>query len=148
MYFLVPYGMQEAQSSIIFVMCFLLNSSNTSHLQNFHYSLLGPKLLLIMPELIKIHKLLCVLPLTQLHISGFGSASYLLPSIPLQSGMTCGSHMLMSPVIPSNHAFTPGLVQTTLGILKQSPIKSLAIFMVSLKPSQWLTLLGNSICLS
>ena len=143
MYFSVPYVAQEARSSIGFVTCFLLKSSNTSHLRNFHYSLLGPKLLPIMPELIKIHELFCVLPLTRLHISGFGTASYLPPSIPLRSGMTCSSCMLASLVISSDHAFAPGLVRTTLGILKQSPIKSLAIFMVSLRPSQWSTLLGQ-----
>ena len=109
MYFLVPYVAQEAQSSIGFVTRFLLKSSNTSHLWNFHYSLLGPELLPIMPELIKIHELFCVLPLTRFHISGFGMVSYLPPSIPL-SGMTCSSHMLASLVISSNHAFAPGLV--------------------------------------
>src|ERR1700761_362745 len=143
MYFSVPYVAQEARSSIGFVTCFLLKSSNTSHLRDFHYSILGFELLPIMPELIKLHELFCVLPLTRLHISGYGTASYLPPSIPLWSGMTCSSRMLASLVISSDHAFAPGLVRTTLSILKQSPIKSLAIFMVSLKPSQWSTLLGQ-----
>ncbi|KAF8263030.1 hypothetical protein EI94DRAFT_1704317 [Lactarius quietus] len=134
---------QEARRTIGFVTRFLLNSSNTSHLRTFHYSLSGSNLLLIMPELIKIQELYCDLPLTRLHISGFGSASYVPPSIPLRSGRTCGSRTLTSLVISSDHAFTPGSVRTTLGILNQSPLKSLVIFMVSLTPSQWSTLFGQ-----
>ena len=143
MYFSIPHDSQEARSAIGFVTRFLLNSSNTSSLRSFHCSLLYPDLLPIMPELIKMQDLFCVLPLARLHISGFGWASHLPPSIPLRSGMTYGSRTLSSLVLSSDHAFTPGLVRTTLGILKQSPIKSLAILMVSLKPSHWSTLLGQ-----
>jgi hypothetical protein len=142
MSFVVPYVTKEAQSSIGFVTRFLLNPSNTSHLQRFHY-FLGPKLLLIMPELVKFHESFCALPLTCLHISGFGMASCLSLSLPLRCGITCTSCTLESLVISSNHSFTPNLMQTTLGILKQSPIKSLRISMVFLKPSQWSTLFGQ-----
>jgi hypothetical protein len=143
MYFSIPYGAQEARRTIEFVTRFLLNSSNTSHLRTLHYSLSGSDPLPIMPELIKIQELSCDLPLTRLHISGFGSASYIPPSIPLRSGSTCGSRTLTSLVISSDHAFAPGLVRTTLGILNHSPLKRLAIFMVSLTPSQWSTLFGR-----
>ncbi|KAH9030032.1 hypothetical protein EDB85DRAFT_1891765 [Lactarius pseudohatsudake] len=37
----------------------------------------------------------------------------------------------------------PSLVQTMMGILNQSPIRHLVIYMVSLNRSQWLTLLGQ-----
>ncbi len=96
-----------------------------------------------MSELIKLQGLYCVLPLMQLYISGYGSAAYLPPSITLQSGMSCGSHMLMSLYISSDLPFAPSLVRTTMGILKHSPIKHLSIYMVSLNCSQWSTLLGQ-----
>ena len=143
MYFSIPYDLQEALSAIGFVTRFLLNSSNTSRLRSFHCSLLYLDLLPIMPELIKMQDLFCVLPLTRLHISGFGCASHLPPSIPLRNGITCCSRTLTSLVISSEHVFAPGLVRTTLGILKRSPIRNLAILMVSLKPSHWSTLLGQ-----
>jgi hypothetical protein len=143
MFFSVPYVAEEARSSIGFVTRFLLNSSNASHLRNFHYIFLGPKLLPIMPELVKFHESFCALPLTRLHISGVSMASHLSPSLPLRRGIICTSRTLASLVISSDHAFAPGLMRTTLGLLKESPIKSLMIFMVSLKPSQWSTLLGQ-----
>ena len=143
MYFSIPYDSQEARNAIGFVTRFLLNPSNTSCLRNFHCSLLYPDLLPIMPELIKMQDLFRVLPLARLHISGFGWASHLPPSIPLRSGTICGSRTLTSLVISSEHAFAPGLVRTTLGILKRSPIRSLAILMMSLKSSHWSTLLGQ-----
>ncbi|KAH9008745.1 hypothetical protein EDB85DRAFT_1903873 [Lactarius pseudohatsudake] len=96
-----------------------------------------------MSELIKLQDLYCVLPLTQLCISGYGSAAYLPPSITLRSGTSCGSHTLTSLSISSDLAFAPGLVRTTMGILNQSPIRRLVIYMVSLNRSQWSTLLGQ-----
>ena len=142
MFFAVPYVAEEARSSIGFVTCFLLNPSNTSHLRKFHY-FLGPEPLLIMPELVKFHESFCALPLTRLHISGFGMASHLSPSLPPRRGITCTSRTLESLAISSGHAFSPYLMRTTLGILNQSPIKTLTISMVSLKLSQWSTLFGQ-----
>ena len=49
----------------------------------------------------------------------------------------------MSFTISSDYTFAPGLVQTTLSILRCSPIRSLAIYWVLLNPSQWLHLLGK-----
>ena len=142
MYCSIPYDAQEAQSAIGFITRFLLDPSNTSHLRNFHFSL-SSNPLPIMSGLNKIQDILCLLPLTRLYISGFDSASHLPPSIPLRGGISSGSRTLTSLVISSDLAFAPGFVRTTLGILKQSPIKSLAIYMVSLSPSQWSTLLGR-----
>lgn len=142
MYCSIPYDAQEARSAIGFITHFLLDPLNTSHLRNFHFSF-SSNPLPIMNELKKIQDLFCLLPLTQLSISGFGLATYLPPSIPLRSGMSCGSRTLTSLVISSDLAFASGFVRTTLGTLKQSPIKSLSIYMVSLSPSQWSTLLGR-----
>lgn len=141
MYCSIPYGAQEGRSAIGFITRFLLNPQNTTNLQDFHFSLWGSNPLPIMSELTKIQALFCVLPLTRLCISGYGAAAYLPPSLTLRSGMLCGSRTLTSLVISSDHAFVPGLVRTTMGIINQSPIKSLAIYMVSLNPSQWSTLL-------
>jgi hypothetical protein len=143
MYCSIPYGAQERRSAIGFITRFLLDPSNTTNLRDFHFNLGGSNLLPIMSELTKIQDLFCVLPLTQLCISGFGAAAHLPPSLTLRRGMSCGSHTLTSLVISSDHAFAPGLVRTTMGILNQSPIKNLAIYMVSLNPSQWSTLLGQ-----
>lgn len=139
----IPYDAQEARRAIRFITHFLLDPSKTSHLRNFHLSLSSSNLLPIKSELIKIQDLFCVLPLTRLCISGFDSATYIPPSIPLRGGTSCGSRTLTSLSISSDHAFAPGFVKTTLGILKHSPIKSLEIFMVSLSPSQWSALLGQ-----
>ncbi|KAH9166193.1 hypothetical protein EDB89DRAFT_1910847 [Lactarius sanguifluus] len=143
MYCSIPQDAQDALSTIGFATRFLLNPSNASNLRDFHFSLWESDLLPIMSELIKLQDLYCVLPLTQLCISGHGMAAYLPPSITLQSGTSCGSHTLTSLSISSDLAFTPGLVQTTIGILNQSPIKHLVIYMVSLNRSQWSTLLGQ-----
>ncbi|KAH9174095.1 hypothetical protein EDB89DRAFT_1904808 [Lactarius sanguifluus] len=133
MYCSIPYDAQEAQSVIGFLTRFLLDPSNSTNLQSFHFSVWDVDPFPIMSELIKIQGLFCVLPLTRLCISGHGSAAFLPPSITLWSGMSCGSHTLMSLHISSDLAFAPGL----------SPIKNLAIYMVSLNPSQWSTLLGQ-----
>ncbi|KAI9451275.1 hypothetical protein BJY52DRAFT_1226750 [Lactarius psammicola] len=143
MYCSIPDDAQEARSAIGFITRFLLDPSNTSNLRKFHFSLWDHNPLPIMSELIKLQGLYCVLPLTQLCISGYGSAAYLPPSITLRSGTSCGSHMLTSLYISSDLPFAPGLVRTMMGILKQSPIKRLSIYMVSLNCSQWSTLLGQ-----
>ncbi|KAH9030777.1 hypothetical protein EDB85DRAFT_2146507 [Lactarius pseudohatsudake] len=143
MYCSIPYNAQDALSAIGFTTRFLLDPSNASNLRNFHFSLWESDPLPIMSELIKLQDLYCVLPLTQLCISGYGSAAYLPPSITLQSGTSCGSHTLTSLSISSDLAFAPGLVRTTMGILNQSPIRRLVIYMVSLNRSQWSTLLGQ-----
>ncbi|KAI9437479.1 hypothetical protein H4582DRAFT_2057848 [Lactarius indigo] len=143
MYCSIPYDAQEAQSAIGFATCFLLDPSNTSNLRNFHFSLWESDPLPIMSELIKLQDLYCVLPLTLLCISGHSSAAYLPSSITLRSGTSIGSHTLTSLFISSDLAFAPGLVRTTMGILNQSPIRRLAIYMVSLNRSQWSTLLGQ-----
>ncbi|KAH9026543.1 hypothetical protein EDB85DRAFT_1893408 [Lactarius pseudohatsudake] len=111
----------------------------------FHFSIWGVELAPIMSELIKMQGLFCVLlpPLTRLCISGYGSAALLPSSITLRSGMSCGSYTLTSLHISSDLAFRSWLVRTTMGILMQSPIRNLAIYMVSLNPSQWSTLLGQ-----
>ena len=143
MYCSIPDDAQEARSAIGFVTRFLLDPSNTSNLRKFHFSLWDHDPLPIMSELIKLQGLYCVLPLTQLCISGYGSAAYLPPSITLRSGTSCGSHTLTSLYISSDLPFAPGLVRTMMGILEQSPIKRLSIYMVSLNCSQWSTLLGQ-----
>ncbi|KAH9013099.1 hypothetical protein EDB85DRAFT_1899918 [Lactarius pseudohatsudake] len=143
MYCSIPYDAQEARSAIGFLMRFLLDPSNSTNLQSFHFSIWGVDPLPIMSELIKMQGLFCVLPLTRLCISGYGSAALLPSSITLRSGMSCGSYTLTSLHISSDLAFAPGLVRTTMGILMQSPIRNLAIYMVSLNPSQWSTLLGQ-----
>ncbi|KAH8978128.1 hypothetical protein EDB86DRAFT_2837037 [Lactarius hatsudake] len=143
MYCSIPYDAQEARSAIGFLTSFLLDPSNSANLQSFHLSLWGVDPLPMMSELIKIQGLFCVLPLTRLCISGYGSAAFLPPSITLRSGMSCGSRTLTSLHISSDLAFAPGLVRTTMGILMQSPIKNLTIYMVSLNPSQWSTFLGQ-----
>ncbi|KAH9012570.1 hypothetical protein EDB85DRAFT_2158868 [Lactarius pseudohatsudake] len=143
MYCSIPYDAQEARSAIGFLMRFLLDPSNSTNLQSFHFSIWGVDPLPIMSELIKMQGFFCVLPLTRLCISGYGSAALLPSSITLRSGMSCGSYTLTSLHISSDLAFAPGLVRTTMGILMQSPIRNLAIYMVSLNPSQWSTLLGQ-----
>lgn len=143
MYCSIPYGAQEGRSAIGFITRFLLDHSNTLNLHDFHFCLWGSNPLSIMSELTKLQGVLCVLPLTRLCISAHGAAAYLPPSLTLRSGMSCGSHTLTSLVISSDHVFAPSLVRTTMGILNQSPIKRLAIYRVSLNPSQWSTFLGQ-----
>ncbi|KAI9428595.1 hypothetical protein BJY52DRAFT_1232728, partial [Lactarius psammicola] len=109
MYCSIPDDAQEARSAIGFVTRFLLDPSNTSNLRKFHFSLWDHDPLPIMSELIKLQGLYCVLPLTQLCISGYGSAAYLPPSITLWSGTSCGSHTLTSLYISSDLPFAPGL---------------------------------------
>ena len=143
MYCSIPCGTQEAQSAIRFLLRFLLEPSNTYKLRDFHFSLHGSDPLLLTSELIKVQQSFYTLPLTRLCFSGHISADYLPSSIALRSRRSCASHSLMSFTISSDLAFTPGLVQTTLSILRHSPLKSLAIYWVSLKPSQWSILLGE-----
>ena len=139
----VPCGAQEAQSVMRFLIHFLHEPSNTYKLQDFHLSLHGSDPLLLSSEFIKMQQLFYTLPLTQLCFSEHISTDYLPPSITLRSGRSHASHSLTSFIISSDYTFAPRMVQTTLGILRCSPIKSLAIYWVSLKPSQWLILLGE-----
>lgn len=145
MYCSIPCGAQEARSVMRFLIRFLLEPSNTYKLRDFNLSLHGSDPLLLTSDFLKMQQLFYALPLTQLCFSGHISADYLPPSIALQlrSERSCASHSLTSFIISSDYAFAPGLVQTTLSILRRSPIKSLAIYWVSLKPSQWSRLLGE-----
>ncbi|KAH9021938.1 hypothetical protein EDB85DRAFT_1895430 [Lactarius pseudohatsudake] len=102
MYCSIPYDAQEARSAIGFLMRFLLDPSNSTNLQSFHFSIWGVDPLPIMSELIKMQGLFCVLPLTRLCISGYGSAALLPSSITLRSGMSCGSYTLTSLHISSD----------------------------------------------
>ena len=126
-----------------FLIRFLLKPSNTCNLRDFHLFLRDSNLVLLTPKFIKMRRLFYALPLTQLCFSDYCFVDCLPPSITLQSGSSCGSNTLTSLVISSNYAFTPRLVQMTMGILRHSPIKTLIIDMVSLNQSQWLTLLGE-----
>jgi len=143
MYCSIPRSVQEAQTAIEFLMHFLLQPSNTCNLRDFYFSLRGTNSLRLASEFVKMRRLFNVLPLTRLTFSGYDSADCLPPSITLRSGTSCSSHTLTSLVISSDYAFAPGLVQTTMGILRHSPIKDLMIYMVSLNPPQWSTLLGE-----
>ena len=143
MYCSIPCGVQEARAAMEFLMYFLLQPSNTRNLRDFHFSLQGTNLLLLTSKFIKMRRLFYILPLTRLNLSGYDFADYIPPSIILRNGLSCGSCTLTSLVISSDYAFTPGLVQTTMGILRHSPIKNLMVYMVSLNPSQWSTLLGE-----
>ena len=138
----IPYGAKEAQSAMGFLVHFLQEHSNACNLQSFHVYLRSDPYLLTF-GLCQIERLLRVLPLKELCISGFCSEDYLPPPIILRGGWSFGSCTLTSLTISSDHAFTPLLVRTTMGILKHSPIKDLVINMVSLNPSQWSTLLGE-----
>jgi hypothetical protein len=138
----IPHGVQEARSAMAFLLRFLQESSNSCNLQNFHIFLHSDSYLPT-SGLCQIQRLFSVLPLRDLCISGFCSANHLSPPIALRSGWSSGSHTLTSFTISSDNAFTPGMVRTTMGILKHSPIKSLRIYMVSLNPRQWSTLLGE-----
>ena len=89
------------------------------------------------------HQLFCTIPLTQLCFSGFGSGVYLPPPITLRSGAPCGPDTLTSLVIADDYTLAPGLVGTTMGALKHSPIKTLTVHMLSLNTSHWTTLLGE-----
>lgn len=143
MYCSIPYDTQEARKAMGFLIRFLLEPSNTSNLRSFHFSLRSSNPLLLTSRLAQIQRLFCILPLTQLLISGYGSADYLPSSIILRSGASPGSRTLTSFIIFSDHAFDPGFARATMGILRHSPIRSLTICMVSLSASQWSTLLGE-----
>ncbi|KAI9429790.1 hypothetical protein F5148DRAFT_1296457 [Russula earlei] len=125
-----------------FLTHFLIEPSNTHNLRDFHLLLHGSDLLLLASGFIKMHQLFNTLPLTRLHFAGFGSVDCLPSSIALQSG-ACSSHTINLLDISSDYAFAPGIAETTMGILKHSPIKSLFLCIVSLKPSHWTTLLGE-----
>jgi hypothetical protein len=135
MYYSIPCSAQEACSAIILLTHFLLDPLNMCNLRNFQLSLHGSDLLMLMLEFIKLRQLFYTLPLTRLCFSGYCSVDCPPTPIALQSGLSCLSHTLTSFTISSDYAFTPGLVQTTVGILRCSPIKSLTIHMVSLTPS-------------
>lgn len=143
MYCSIPYGAQEARSAIEFLIGFLCDPSNTCNLRDFHLSLRGSNPLLLTTGLIRMHRLFCTIPLTQLCFSGFGSGVYLPPPIALRSGAPCGPDTLTSLVIADDYTFAPGLVGTTMGALKHSPIKTLTVHMLSLNTSHWTTLLGE-----
>ncbi len=143
MYCSIPCGAQEARSMMKLLICFLLEPSNTYKLRDFNLSLHGSNPLLLASKFTKMQRLFYALPLTRLCFSGHISADYLPPSTALRSERSCASHSLTSFTISSDYAFAPGLVQTTLSILRCSPIRSLAIYWVSLKPSQWSRLLGE-----
>lgn len=142
MYCSIPFDVQEARSAMRLLVRFLQEPSNTCNLRSFHIFLPGSDPYLLMAGLCQIQRLFHVLPLRELCISGFCSADYLSPPASLRSGWSVTSRTLTSFTISSDHAFAPGLVRTTMGILKHSPIKSLVIYMVSLSPCQWSTLLG------
>jgi hypothetical protein len=139
----IPCGAQEAQSVMEFLIRFLLKPSNTRNLRDFHLFLRGSNPFLLTSKFIKMRSLLYTLSLTRLCFSGYGSVDCLPPSIAVRRGSSHGSHTLTSLAISSDYAFAPGLVQTTMGILRHSPIRGLEIYMVSLNQTQWLTLLGG-----
>lgn len=142
MYCPIPYDVQAARSAMRLLIRFLREPPNTRNLRSFHIFLPGSNPYLLISELCQIQQLFCALSLRELCISGFCSPDYLSPPASLRSGWSATSRTLTSFTISSNHAFAPGLVRTTMGILKHSPIESLAIDMVSLNPCQWSTLLG------
>lgn len=141
LYCAIPNDVQEARSAMRLLVRFLQEPSNTCNLRSFHIFLRTDPYLL-MAGLVQIQRLFHVLPLRELGISGYCSTDYLSPPASLRRGWSVTSHTLTSFTISSDHAFAPGLVRTTMGILKHSPIRSLTIYMVSLNPCQWSTLLG------
>lgn len=145
MYCSIPCDTQEARGAIGFLTRFLLEPSNARSLRNFYLSLYGTNPLLLTSDFVRMRRLFFSLPLTRLSFSGYMPACHLPPSISLRrSGpSSCRSRTLTSFIISSDYAFAPGLMQTTTGILQHSLIKSLTIYMVSLNPSQWSTLLGG-----
>ena len=143
MYCSIPCDTQEARGAIGFLTRFLLKSSNACGLRDFHLSLYGTDPLLLTSDFMKMNRLFYSLPLTRLSFSGYMSACHLPSSISLRSGPSCSFHTLTSFTISSDYGFAPGLVKTTMGILRHSQIQSLTIYLVSLKPSQWSTLLGG-----
>ena len=143
MYCSIPCGTKEAQSAMGFLRRFLFQPSNTHVLREFHLSLGDLNPLLLTSEFIKMQRLFYTLPLTRLSFSGYSSANCLSPSTTLRNSSLYGSHTLTSLVISSDCAFAPGSVQTTMGILRHSPIKTLTVYVVSLDPSHWSTLLGE-----
>src|SRR5258708_21889817 len=142
LYCSIPHNVREAWSAMRLLVRFLQEPSNTCSLRSFHIFLPGSDPYLLMDKLCQIERLLHILPLRELCISGFCSADYLPPPTTLRSGGSVTSPTLTSFTISSDHAFAPVLLQSTMGILHNSPIKSLTIYMVSLNLCQWLTLLG------
>ena len=141
----IPAQVQEALSAMRFLVRFLQEPSNVCNLQTFHITL-HPDPCLVASELRQLHRLFCALPLRDLCVSGYCSKGYedqFAPPVALRTGLSFGSPTLTSLSIHSDYAFTAPVVQITMGILKNSPIKSLTIYMVSLNPSQWSTLLGE-----
>ena len=138
----IPHEAQEARSAMRFLLRFLQDPLNVCNLQTFSIFLPSDPYLVTL-GLCQIQDLFRVLPLRELSISGFCSEDFLSRPIALRSGLSSGSSTLTSFTISSDHAFTPLLVQTTMGILKNSPIKNLEISMVSLNSPQWSTLLGE-----
>ena len=145
MYCSIPCDTQEARGAIGFLTRFLLEPSNARSLRDFYLSLHGTDPLLLTSDFVRMRRLFFSLPLTRLSFSGYVPACHLPPSISLRrSGpSSCRSRTLTSFIISSDYAFAPGLMQTTMGILRHSLIKSLTIYMVSLNLSQWSTLLGG-----
>lgn len=141
-YCAIPNDVQEARSAMRLLVRFLQEPLNTCNLRSFHIFLRGSDPYLLMAELCQIQRLFHVLPLRELCISGYYSMDRLSPPASLRRGWSVTSCTLTSFTISSDHAFAPGLVRTTMGILKHSPIKILTINMVSLNPCQWSTLLG------
>jgi hypothetical protein len=142
LYCSIPYDAKEARGAIKLLIHFLQRPSNSRSIRSFHMFLRSDPCL-IMAGLCRIQSLLHTLPLRELCISGFCSADYLSSPITLRRGSPFGSQTLTSLTISSDHAFTPGLVRATMGILNHSPIKRLSIYMVSLDPSRWSALLGE-----
>ena len=147
MYCPIPFDMQEARKAMRLLVRFLQEPSNTRNIRSFHIFLSDLDPYLLIPELCQLERLFRVLPLRELCISGFGSPDYLSPPVSLRRGWSVTSRTLTSFTI-SDHAFAPGLVRTTMGILEHSPIKNLTISLVSLNPCQWSTLLGVSSMIS
>ena len=141
----IPAQRQEARSAMRFLVRFLQEPSNVCNLQSFHIYL-RPDPCLVTSELRQLQHLFCALPLRDLCMSGFCSTSSedrLASPVTLRTGLSFGSPTLTSLSIHSDYAFTSPVVRSTMGILNNSPIKSLEIRMVSLNPSQWSTLLGE-----
>lgn len=138
----IPCSPLEARTAMRFLTRFLIEPSNTRNLRDFHLLLHGSDPLLLASGFIKMHQLFNTLPLTRLHFAGFGSVDCLPSSIALRSG-ACSSHTINLLDISSDYAFAPGIAETTMGILKHSPIESLFLCIVSLKPSHWTALLGE-----
>ena len=137
-----PTGVPEAKSALRSLSRFLQDPSNTTNLEEFHFQLGVFDSRPLMLEAIEMYKSLSGLPLIRLWISGYG-LDCLPRSFALRSKLSRGFPTLTSLTISSDHVFAPGLVGITMGMLNQSPIESLTIWMVSLSPCQWSALLGE-----